>query len=71
MFLLSPITTYEKGVGYEISHKLIKKIIPKGNPLKSYNQRDSNLKMNHINSYIHPKSIDKTSLSVFDILFSK
>ena len=70
MFLLSYINHIWKKA-YEISNELIRKIISKSNPLKSYNQKDNNLKMNHINSYIHPKPIDKTPLSVFDILFSK
>ncbi len=59
LFYCHPYSSFEKG-SIENNHELIRRVIPKGVPLKLYTQNDYNLLCSHINS-LKRKELDGKS----------
>lgn len=49
LFFCNPNSSWQKGM-LEKNHEYIRYVIPKGQSLDSYNQKDATVLMNHINS---------------------
>jgi IS30 family transposase len=67
LFYTDPGAPFQKGA-CENNHTLIRRVIPKGTPLKTFSQDDISLLMNHINSYSRKKLADKCPIDVFCFL---
>lgn len=70
VFYCDPSAPFQKGAA-ENNHTLIRRIIPKGNPLDIYTQNDINIMMNHINSYGRKNLGNKTPYEVFASLYGE
>lgn len=70
IFYCHPSSSYEKG-SYEVTHELLRRIVPKGKSWNTYTQKDINLMMSHINSYARAKLNDKSPFLLFSMLFGK
>ena len=68
VFYCHPSSPYEKG-GCEVNHEFIRRIIPKGTSMDSYDQDDMNLAMSHINSYAREKLNDRSPYDMFSFMF--
>ena len=68
VFYCDPSAPYEKGSA-ERNHELIRYIIPKGEPLDAYTQKDINLMMNHINSYSRKSLGGRCPYDMFEFLY--
>lgn len=67
VFYCDPSSPYEKG-GIEVTHELIRRIIPKGTPLDQFQQEDIDLMMDHINSYKRKKLNNRSAHQLFSFL---
>lgn len=70
VFYCEPASPGEKGA-CENNHEFIRRILPKGKSLNSYNQKDINKMMSHINSYARGKLNDKSPFDIFSLLYSE
>ncbi len=70
IFYCDPSAPHQKGAA-ENNHEFIRRIIPKGNPLDSFEQNHITLMMSHVNSYSRNKLNDKTPFSLFEFLYGK
>ena len=55
----------------EVTHELLRRIVPKGKSWNTYTQKDISLMMSHINSYARSKLNDKSPFLLFSMLFGK
>ena len=67
VFYCNPSSPYEKG-GIEVTHELIRRIIPKGTPFDQFQQKDIDLMMDHINSYKRKKLNNRSAHQLFSFL---
>lgn len=68
VFYCNPSAPYEKGSA-ERNHELIRYIIPKGESLDAYTQKDINRMMNHINSYSRKSLGGRCPYDMFEFLY--
>lgn len=68
VFYCNPSAPYEKGSA-ERNHELIRYIFPKGESFDGYVQSDTNLMMDHINSYNRKSLGDKCPYDMFEFLY--
>jgi IS30 family transposase len=66
VFYTDPGAPYQKGA-CENNHSLIRRVVGKGESLKSFTQKDIDLLMNHVNSYIRKKLKNRTPFDVFSL----
>jgi IS30 family transposase len=66
VFYTDPGAPYQKGA-CENNHSLIRRVIKKGVSLKPFSQKDIDLLMNHINSYIRKKLKNRSPYDVFSL----
>ena len=67
LFYCDPNAAYQKP-NIEVSHELIRRVLPKGASFDSLNQGDIDLMMSHINSYSREKLGDKSPYDLFCFL---
>jgi len=67
VFYTDPGAPYQKGA-CENNHSLIRRVIKKGASLKIHSQKDIDLLMNHINSYVRKKLKNRSPFEVFSFL---
>ena len=70
VFYCDPSASFQKGA-IENNHEMIRRIIPKGQPMDRYTQEDISLMMNHINSYGRKNLGDKSPYEVFASLYGE
>ncbi len=70
VFYCDPQASYQKPA-VENNHTLIRRIIPKGTPMDSFNQEDITCMMNHINSYKRANLGNKSPYEVFVALYGE
>jgi len=68
IYYCDPYASFQKP-NVELSHELIRRILPKGSPFDLLTQKDIDLMMSHINSYSREKLNDKSPHDLFDLLF--
>ena len=68
MFYCDPQRSNQKG-GCEVTHEMIRRILPKGTSFKDLTQEKVDLMMNHINSYTRKKLSDRSAHQLFSFLF--
>ncbi len=61
---------YQKG-GIEVTHELIRRVIPKGVSLNRFHQKDIGLMMDHINSYGRKKLNNRSAYQSFSFLYGE
>jgi IS30 family transposase len=66
VFYTDPGAPYQKGA-CENNHSLIRRVIKKGVSLKPFSQKDIDLLMNHINSYVRKKLKNHTPMDIFSL----
>ena len=70
LFYCDPSAPYQKPA-VENNHALIRRVIPKGTSMDSFDQDDITLMMNHINSYKRANLGNKSSYEVFTGLYGE
>lgn len=70
IFYCDPQASYQKGA-IENNHTLIRRILPKGTSLDTFNQEDIMRMMNHINSYKRANLGDRSPYEVFASLYGE
>ena len=70
VFYCNPYSFWEKGA-IEVSHELLRRIIPKGSDLSSMDDKKTKLINDNINSYIRPSDGEKTAYDTFTSAFEK
>jgi len=68
IFYCDPRRSDQKG-SIEVSHELIRRVLPKGTCFASLTQGKVELMMSHINSYTRKKLNDRTPLQLFSFLY--
>jgi IS30 family transposase len=68
VFYCDPQRSNQKG-GCEVTHEMIRRILPKGTSFKDLTQEKVDLMMNHINSYTRKKLSDRSAHQLFSFLF--
>jgi len=64
VFYCHPYAAYQKPE-VENNHELIRRVIPKGKSMDTFNQQDINLLMSHVNSYVRKKLNDQSPFDAF------
>lgn len=67
VFYCDPSCPYEKG-GIEVTHELIRRVIPKGTSLDQFQQAEIDLMMDNINSYKRKKLNNRSAHQLFSFL---
>ena len=67
VFFCDPQRSDQKG-GCEVTHEMIRRVLPKGVSFDHLTQRDINLMMSHINSYTRKKLNNRSAHQLFSIL---
>lgn len=67
VFYCDPQRSNQKG-GIEVTHEMIRRIVPKGNSFDSYSQEDISKMMSHINSYKRKKLGNRSAYQLFSFL---
>lgn len=70
MFYCDPNAPYQKG-SCENNHSMIRRILPKGEDIGQYSQKQINLMMSHINSYARKKLGNKSPYEIFEFQYGK
>jgi len=68
VFYCDPQRSNQKG-GCEVTHEMIRRVLPKGTSFKDLTQEKVDLMMNHINSYTRKKLNDRSAHQLFSFLF--
>ena len=68
VFYCDPQRSDQKG-GCEVTHEMIRRILPKGTSFEFLTQEKVELMMNHINSYTRKKLSDRSAHQLFSFLF--
>ena len=68
VFYCDPQRSNQKG-GCEVTHEMIRRVLPKGTSFKDLTQEKVDLMMNHINSYTRKKLSDRSAHQLFSFLF--
>lgn len=64
IFYCHPYAAYQKPE-VENNHELIRRVIPKGKSMDTFNQQDITLLMSHVNSYVRKKLNDQSPFDAF------
>ena len=67
IFYCDPRRSDQKG-GCEVTHEMIRRILPKGTSFDALTQRDVDLMMSHINSYARKKLNNRSAHRLFSII---
>ena len=67
VFYCNPSSPYQKG-SIEVSHELIRRILPKGSSFDHLQQEDIDLMLSHINSYKRKNLNNRSAYQVFSFL---
>lgn len=67
IFFCDPQRSDQKG-GCEVTHEMIRRILPKGTSFDALTQQDVDLMMSHINSYARKKLNNRSAHQLFSIL---
>jgi IS30 family transposase len=70
MFYCDPQRSDQKG-GCEVTHEMIRRVLPKGTSFDALSQEDISLMMSHINSYNRKKLNNQSSHQMFSFLYSE
>ena len=70
LFYCEPRAPYQRGPG-ENNHGIVRRVIPKGTSLDSFNQQDIDLTMNHVNSYSRKALGEKSPYEIFVALYGE
>ena len=70
IFYCNPSAPYQKG-GIEVSHELIRRILPKGTSFDSLQQEDIDLMLSHINSYKRDKLNNRSAYQLFSFIYGE
>ena len=70
VFYCNPNSPNQKG-GIEVTHELIRRVIPKGTSLNRFQQEDINLMMDNINSYGRKKLNNRSAYQSFSFLYGE
>lgn len=70
IFYCDPQRSDQKG-GCEVTHEMIRRVLPKGTSFDDLNQEDVSLMMSHINSYNRKKLNNQSAHQLFSFLNSK
>ena len=68
IFYCEPGRSDQKGA-CEVNHEFIRKVIPQGDSLDTFDQEKINLLMSHINSYKRKKLNDCSPIQLFNLMF--
>ena len=68
IFYCDPYAAFQKP-SVELSHELVRKILPKGKSFDDLEQPDIDLMLSHINSYSREKLNDKTPFDLFGYIY--
>ena len=68
VFYCDPQRSNQKG-GCEVTHEMIRRVLPKSTSFKDLTQEKVDLMMNHINSYTRKKLSDRSAHQLFSFLF--
>ena len=68
VFYCDPQRSNQKG-GCEVTHEMIRRVLPTGTSFKDLTQEKVDLMMNHINSYTRKKLNDRSAHQLFSFLF--
>ena len=66
MFYCDPQRSNQKG-SCEVTHEMIRRVIPKGKPLDAFTQADIDCMMSHINSYTRKKLNNRSAHQLFSM----
>ena len=66
MFYCDPQQSNQKG-SCEVTHEMIRRVIPKGKPLDAFTQADIDCMMSHINSYTRKKLNNRSAHQLFSM----
>ncbi|MBA4688258.1 MAG: IS30 family transposase, partial [Candidatus Galacturonibacter soehngenii] len=70
LFYCDPQRSDQKG-GCEVTHEMIRRVLPKGTSFDELDQDDINLMMSHINSYNRKKLNNQSAHQLFSFLNSE
>lgn len=70
MFYCDPQRSDQKG-GCEVTHEMIRRVLPKGTSFDALSQEDISLMMSHINSYNRKKLNNQSAHQMFSFLYSE
>jgi len=70
MFYCDPQQAGQKG-RCEVTHEMIRRVVPKGNTFKHFEQADVQLMMDHINSYTRKNLGNRSAYEVFNFLYGE
>ena len=70
IFYCDPQRSDQKG-GYEVTHEMIRRILPRGTSFDKLTQDDINLMISHINSYNRKKLNNQSAHQLFSFLNSR
>lgn len=70
IFYCNPSAPYQKG-GIEVSHELIRRILPKGTSFDNLQQEDIDLMLSHINSYKRDKLNNRSAYQLFSFIYGE
>ena len=70
LFYCDPQRSDQKG-GCEVTHEMIRRVIPKGTSFDHLLQEDIQLMMSHINSYTRKKLGDNSAIAVFNSFYGE
>lgn len=68
VFYCDPMQSQQKGA-LENNNSMIRRIIPKGEPMEKYSQQDISLMMDHINSYGRKSLNGRSPYSMFEFIY--